>query len=289
MKSPVPVIVDKLPSPAPDHFAVTGLHLAEAALVVSLITLFGVLIQIWLARRTLDVTNEELTLTRETLKAAQAELELAVNQLGETRRAAEQTKLALDYSKEQSLLAKREAIDRVKQISPQLTAEVRFDELAQKFVVWLVNHGGVARYVGLSALDPAGQLYSRAGNTLQILGANEQQPTGLKWPNVPSSSRYAQKVRIRYSDIYGNKYITEYRSLSDTLAYPVFREPWLGKEYGFPPPEKCSEFVSWPVEHYERIVEESGVVEYDEELDPGLEPHEAIASELGTAQDNVPG
>jgi hypothetical protein len=41
---------------------------------------------------------------------------------------------------------------------------------------------------------------------------------------------YCQKIRIRASDVLGNKYITEYLSLGASLAYPVFREPWLGKD-----------------------------------------------------------
>jgi hypothetical protein len=36
------------------------------------------------------------------------------------------------------------------------------------------------------------------------------------------------------------------------LAFPVLREPWLGEQFGFPRPQRCSDRVSWEVEHYER-------------------------------------
>ncbi|HEY8298016.1 MAG TPA: hypothetical protein VIG32_08355 [Candidatus Baltobacteraceae bacterium] len=64
---------------------------------------------------------------------------------------------------------------------------------------------------------------------------------------------YCQKIRIRASDVLGNKYITEYLSLGASLAYPVFREPWLGKDI-VPRPARCSNEVSWEVEHFERRI-----------------------------------
>ena len=50
----------------------------------------------------------------------------------------------------------------------------------------------------------------------------------------------------------GNTYITEYRSINEDLCFPVMRVPWLGSDYGFERPEKCSDEVTWAVEHYER-------------------------------------
>lgn len=261
------VIVEKLPPPAADGVAVASLHIAEVALAVGVITLIAVCVQIWLARRTLEVTNVELDLARETLEAAREELRLAGQQLVETQKASEQTQRALEYSQEQITIARREAIDRLRQSAPQVTADVRFDEARQAWALWLTNRGGVARYVGLSGRDGNSVVYSRAGNTFQVLGPGEELETKMRWPAI-GKPRYASNIRIRYTDTFGNRYMTEYESLGESLAYPVLREPWLGKEYGFPKPTKCSDAVSWAVEHFERLVDPGGEpLDYDEPLD----------------------
>lgn len=88
-----------------------------------------------------------------------------------------------------------------------------------------------------------------AEHVIQVLAVNEERYVfGLSFP----TGSYARNVRVRYLDVLGNKYITEYRAVNEGLQFPIFREPWLGEEYGFLRPEKSSAEVSWPVEHYER-------------------------------------
>lgn len=57
--------------------------------------------------------------------------------------------------------------------------------------------------------------------------------------------------------MYENKYITEYRGLSNTLAFDVYRRPWLDEAVE-QRPEHCSDEVSWEVASFERV--------------PGLQP-----------------
>jgi hypothetical protein len=93
-------------------------------------------------------------------------------------------------------------------------------------------------------------IQSAAGHVVQALAPGEERAViGLAYP----TGSYAQKIRIRYEDIFGYRYITEYQSINEGLSYPVFREPWLGRDFGLRKPTKWSGEVSWPVEHYERL------------------------------------
>lgn len=266
--------------------ALYTMYIALAALIVAVITFVAVCVQIWLARRTLDLTNDELELTDQALKAAKDELELAKEQLRETKNAADQTRLALQYTKEQIDIARRDAVNRIKQSAPYVIADVRLDQDGQTDVVWITNKGGVALYVGLSGISPDSKTSYRADNSFELIGPNEERPTKMRWLRT-GLAQFAQFVRLRYRDTFGNRYISEYRSLGETLHYPVFREPWLGQEYGLPRPVKCSDRVSWPVEHYERIITGPGeAAEGDEVVDEFDEgPEQQDESNLESAEE----
>lgn len=234
------VIVDSVP---PDPSGHATLMLSFIALGVALITLFAVLRQIWLAK--------------ETLKATIADLEITRAQLAETQQASEQTRHALALTQQQVELSRQEAIAVVRRTAPRVVAEVREEtagEIPYRGLFVSNKGGGIANYVTVSGMTPQFQnasykMVSAAENVIQVLAVNETRYVfELSFPK----GSYAQNVRIRYLDVFGNKYITEYRSINEGLQFPIFREPWLGKDYGFPCPEKSSAEVSWPVEHYER-------------------------------------
>jgi hypothetical protein len=155
-------------------------------------------------------------------------------------------------------LAKRtEAIARVRRTAPRVVAEVRAeDEDHVPFrMLYLANSGSGAAYnVTVSAMIPDGsnaayKTVSAASNIIEVLAVDEARYVfGLSYP----AQSYARNVRVRYADVFGNTYITEYRSIDEGAPFPIFREPWLGKDEGFPPPENSSAEVSWPIENHER-------------------------------------
>jgi len=123
------------------------------------------------------------------------------------------------------------------------------------------NKGSTAFYVSVAGRSSENEPSGSAENFFQVISPGESVPT--KITIVGPGAKYAQKIRIRYYDAYGEKYITEYRSLGESLAYPIFRVPWLGREIGDAKPKRWSDEVSWEVEHFERTL---GVPQ--ESLDP---------------------
>lgn len=233
------VIVDAVPT---DAVTIASFRIAVVAIVVSLITLAAVLFQIWLAKRTLDATNDELKLSNA--------------QLAEAQKASEQTRQALALTQEQIELSRQDAVTAVRRAAPRVVAEIRdetFENVPCRSLVVINKGGGTASYVTISGLTPKDgglEFHPAAGNVVQALAVGEERYTKIGLP-YPTGS-YARNIRIRYLDAFGNKYITEYLSMNEDLGFPIFREPWLGEQFGFPRPTKCSDRVTWEVEHYER-------------------------------------
>jgi hypothetical protein len=150
----------------------------------------------------------------------------------------------------------QEAIAAIRRAAPRVVAEVRAeDEDGIPFRMLYVANvgGGVAYNVTVSGMthyrNDSYTTVSAAEHVIAVLAVNEARYVfGLTYP----SQSYARNVRVRYVDVLGNKYITEYRSINEGQLFPIFREPWLGKDDGFPAPEKSSAEVSWPIEEYER-------------------------------------
>jgi hypothetical protein len=151
----------------------------------------------------------------------------------------------------------QEAIAAIRRAAPRVVAEVRAeDEDNIPFRMLYVANvgGGIACNVTVSGMTPdyksgSYKAVSAVEHVIQVLAVNEARYVfGLTYP----SQAYARNVRLRYADIFGNKYITEYRSIDEGQLFPIFREPWLGKDDGLPAPEKSSAEVSWPIEEYER-------------------------------------
>lgn len=145
----------------------------------------------------------------------------------------------------------------VRRMAPRVVAEVRaeYEDNVPFRLLYVSNSGGGTAYdVTISGMTPdhGSDSYTTvpaAEHVIKVLAVNESRYVfGLTFP----SQSYARNVRVRYSDGFGNKYITEYRSIDEGQLLPIFREPWLGKSHGFPAPEKNSAEVSWPIEPYER-------------------------------------
>jgi len=122
-------------------------------------------------------------------------------------------------------------------------------------MLYVSNQGGGTAYnVTVSGIRPGHRNASSiavwaAKHVIETLAVDEARYVfGLTFP----AQTYAQNVRVRYVDAFGNKYITEYRSIDEGQLFPIFREPWLGKDLGLAPPAKSSAEVSWPIEDYER-------------------------------------
>lgn len=54
-----------------------------------------------------------------------------------------------------------------------------------------------------------------------------------RWP--------VHQLLIRYDDLFGNTYATEYLLFDDGLEWYKWKRPWLGKDLGMPRPAQCSE------------------------------------------------
>lgn len=235
------VIVDSLKA---DPWAVTA---GIAAIVAAIVGIFTLIVAI----RALRLSLRQIRLAKETLDAAKDELELAREQLLMTESATRQTQEALELGRQQLEYMQRADIDRARALAPRITAEMRLGAAGDGYVMHLSNSGSVGSYLLITGRDPSSQFHNRF---VQKLDPGEDLILS-EFYVMPSQASYCQKIRIRARDVLGNKYITEYRSLGASLAYPVFREPWLGKGIA-PRPIRCSDEVSWEVEHFERSVGE---------------------------------
>ncbi|HTW83680.1 MAG TPA: hypothetical protein VMD91_06425 [Candidatus Sulfotelmatobacter sp.] len=239
LQSPSPhVVVDSLPT---DPWSVVAAIAAIVAAIVGVIAM----------RVALDAFNQarsQTKLAEDTLQAAKDELKLASDQLSETRAATKQTEETLRLGQGQLRYLQKADVDRDRSLAPRITASMKLNANGDRFIMQLSNSGALASYVQVTGRDSASQFHSVF---VQKIDPSE----GVQVPEffvLPSSASWCQMIRIRAYDIRGNKYITEYRSLGETLAYPVFRIPWLGREIE-PRPERCSDEVSWEVEHFERL------------------------------------
>ena len=235
------VIVDNLQA---DPWSIVA---ALAAIVAAGVGVAALVI----AKLGFDQAKRQTKLAEDALTAARDELRLAGSQLAETQTATRQTQESLNLGQQQLAQMQKAELERVRALAPYVTAIMRWDAQYSRWIMELYNAGAVARRILLTGIDPGGQprrvdipLLDRGERRMVVEFAHAQ-------------VRYCQNVRIRAWDIADNKYITEYRGLSDTLAYDIFRGPWLDEEIE-ERPQRCSDEVSWEVEHFERV--------------PGLEP-----------------
>lgn len=244
------IIVDQLPR---DQWSTTAAIAAIAAAVIGIATLL-------VAIRSLRLARSQTRLAKDALTAAQKELLLAESQLKSTEAASRQTQDALELSRAQLEYMQRADVDRAKGLAPIVTAEMKLRAQSDHYVMHLSNSGAVASYLQITGYAADGQFQRQF---VQKLDPGEDRIVTQFFCVGPAS--YCQKIRIRAKDVLGNKYITEYRSLGASLAYPTFRAPWIGRDI-VPRPERWSEEVSWPVEHFERTPGQ-----FDEPMESGYD------------------
>jgi hypothetical protein len=114
----------------------------------------------------------------------------------------------------------------------------------------LTNRGqGVALRIRFSATTSRGATYGAADHVQQPLAPGETKGVLLNAP--PDGLNH---LRIRYDDLDGNRFLTEYEHLGNRTDLPVYRRPWIAKTLGAARPEPSSEELSWPLEHFELII-----------------------------------
>lgn len=232
----VHVIVDNFQR---DPWSIAAAIAAVAAVVIGLI---GLGVGIAALRQSIAQTK----LTNEALEAARKELALADAQLASTEAATKQTQEALELGRQQLEYMQRADIARTRALAPRLTARMEPTQQGGIYVMALENSGATAEYVLITGYNSDGKIVREF---VQKIGSNELHHV---WQfQVSGVGSYCQFIRIRSRDIASNRYITEYRSLGNELAYPVFREPWIGEGI-LPRPKHWSGEVSWDVEHFER-------------------------------------
>jgi hypothetical protein len=209
------IIVDNLRT---DPWAVTA---AIAALVAAVVAIFA-------------------------LNAETKALNLAGSQLTETQKATSQTQAALELGQQQLKAMQKAEVDRIRDLAPYVTAIMELDNQVRGWVMYISNKGALARHVFLTGFDPAGQPHRVEIPSL------DRHETKMINEFFGAQVRYCRNIRIRAWDVLDNKYITEYRGLSDTLAFDIFRRPWLNQEVE-DHPTHCSDEVSWEVESFERL------------------------------------
>lgn len=225
------VIVDNIPS---DPWAITA---AIAALVAAAVGIWALFVAI------------------SALKATKKELQLADSQLTATQEATRQTQAALDLGQEQLRTMQKAELNRIRELAPHVTATMKWDARFSGHVMYIRNVGGsVAKHLLVTGFDPNGKPHRV---DIGFLDRGEERRVDDFFSR---QVQYCKDIRIRAFDVYGHKYITEYRNLSSTLGYDVFRQPWLDENIE-DRPKRCSDEVSWEVESFERA--------------PGLEPEPA--------------
>ena len=245
--APSHVIVDNLRTPGADT-------VANAALVIAVITLLAVFLQILIANKTLDATMKELELTRRALEVTNSEFELANKQLTESQKASELTRQALESSQEQNRLTKRERVQRERTAAPIIVADDSYNSSGK---LYLEIKGALATSIRISCSDASDVFHSAAANAISAMTPGERRETSIFLPADPGAMGHflpLSNLRIRYKDGSSNAYMMEYAKFYfDAHTEPTFRKPWLGKHLEEPPPDKHSDKVSWPVEHFERL------------------------------------
>ena len=102
-----------------------------------------------------------------------------------------------------------------------MIAEVRadYEDNVPFRLLYVSNIGAGAAYnVTVSGTIPDER---NASSTIPVLAANEARYAfGLSYP----AQEYARNVSVRYADVSGNEYITEYRSIDEGQLFPIFRE-----------------------------------------------------------------
>lgn len=139
-----------------------------------------------------------------------------------------------------------EAIHQAQLVTPIVIAEASAKRPGQFRYLTLSNVGqGPAINVRFSGNTWTGE-FSAAQHSVAALGSG-----GISQTNVQLHKDYEKRdpicqLLIRYEDIFGNNYSTEYVTFQEDSEWYVWRRPWLGKRLNLPRPPMCSEDeTSW--------------------------------------------
>jgi hypothetical protein len=238
---------------------------AIAAAIAAVVAAVAGVIAILFARAAWLQAKRQTVLAELAFDAATKELVLAESQLRSTEEASKQTLESLDLSRKQVEYMQRADVDRKRALAPRVVATMKQGGTGSNYIMYLSNSGATAAYLLVTGHDSAG-----GGHREFVQNLDPGESRAFAAFTAAGEASYCQFVRIRYRDVLGNRYITEYRSLGANLAYPIFRSPWIGEGI-VPRPERCSEEVSWPVESIER-----SPGEFDEPVEVGFNINDPV-------------
>jgi hypothetical protein len=134
-----------------------------------------------------------------------------------------------------------ETLRQMQAMTPIITAEASPSKPSFFRFLTLRNVGlGPAiniRFSGL--LDHAD--FSAAQYSVAAIAASGAVQTSLRLHKDFAQRWPVHELLIRYEDIFGNTYSTEYQRFEEDSEWYVWSEPWLGKDLGLPRPKRCSE------------------------------------------------
>ena len=152
-----------------------------------------------------------------------------------SRKAIEATKLEAQQAFAAESLRQTEAL------TPIVVAEATAANPTQFRFLALKNVGqGPAVNVRFSGLLN-GNEFSAAQYGVAALAASGCTSTPLQLHKDFESRWPVYELLIRYEDIFGNTYATEYIRFDEGAEWYTWKRPWLGKDLGLPKPGRCSD------------------------------------------------
>lgn len=105
----------------------------------------------------------------------------------------------------------------------------------------LANRGiGPAINVRFSCLVNGKQHYV-AETPVAPLGINGVFDTDIEVAPDGAQAFHVNELVIRYNDVFGNLYASEYSLVSEKGGWHEWKRPWVGMEFGYARPTQCSE------------------------------------------------
>jgi hypothetical protein len=142
-------------------------------------------------------------------------------------------------------------IHNARAIAPFVVAEERGEPPDTPLYLELKNVGpGLAMNVRYSCIRD-GEPIPAAGTFGPPIAPNDRFRTDVILLSPDGTYTPLSRLRVRYDDALGNAYITEYPVFDRTERPPRYRVPRLP---GAPKPVSWSAELSWPMQHYERVM-----------------------------------
>jgi hypothetical protein len=131
-------------------------------------------------------------------------------------------------------------VRQVPTVAPLLTVgierRVHPSPISPSYYLTVSNAGlGTACNPRLSTLYN-GETLTAAGNTLPAICPGHTEATAIDVRKDGSREFHFDQLVIRYEDVFGNRYSTEYKLFNSTCKDHVWRRPWVGKDFDVPKP-----------------------------------------------------